>query len=988
MATNVNKNTFLSTYNDDFKDSDHYHRILFNNGRALQARELTQSQTIIQGELAKLAGFIFKEGGIFDTSMGNLSAGVDAVSFVKVDSLPTGYAELKGKTINNDAGVKAVVKAVIHESNDDDDFNVLLVKYTTSNSLTSTNTAAGPRIFLPGETLNFTLDSQSQTVTVQTTNTNANPATGKGSMIEVPQFNTFVAGHLIMVEKQTLVIDKFNPTPTIKVGYKLTQEVFTTADDIALYDNSGSTPNLTSPGADRLKITMTLIREDDIAAGDTFYPVFDIIRGRIRTLQTQDNLLSQLGSILNTRTNSITGDFIVRKQQFGEMGLKIEKDSDNDYLLYKVDGGVAFVKGNRVEKSSPETIRIKKSRENPGDIEEKNNEFISARYGNYFLADSMYGIVNDVKNLESLNLYSSEDRGGTNIGSARVRNVDEYGGQYRIYLFDVKMDSSGGTPYSVANVRSIGTNSASYANLIAKDDRFDIYDKQYSTLLFELPKTRVQEVSNVTMAVRKIIQDTATGTGTASFSATGSNTFANTEDWLVANDDDNGTIYDNMSISLTTNDTVANITGLTGVTSGDTLNLLAYENITATRKEKTLVEDREQSGLSVTNGRFELDKADIYKFKSVTDDTTSEDITYKFIFDNGQRDEYYKVGGGRLRKGHSAPSGTITVTYDYFTHSNGDYFAGARSYPQIEYQNIPVYTTSRGKKYRLSDVIDMRPVKSASNDFTSAGSVKEDIPNNGDTITVGTVKYWQGRMDVVALDIDGKYTVYQSKSAAVPTKPQNIPSTSMELHHVSLKPYTVDHNDLSVNTIDHRGYKMKDIAKLEKRVSNVERGIALNAVEIATLKQVVADPNDNTLPDRVKQGITVDAFINNRQSMVEDLDYRARINTKPGTLTPISYVRDIRLKFDSDESYALGTVQRGNSIWPKYTEEVMISQTRASRSIDINQFEIQRTIGSGFIEPNIDTWSSRKLVDESYQPEATESFIDQGTYSVSSQSNN
>ena len=55
MVTNVSKTTFLSTYNDDYRDSDHYHRILFNSGKALQARELTQSQTIIQKEIERLA---------------------------------------------------------------------------------------------------------------------------------------------------------------------------------------------------------------------------------------------------------------------------------------------------------------------------------------------------------------------------------------------------------------------------------------------------------------------------------------------------------------------------------------------------------------------------------------------------------------------------------------------------------------------------------------------------------------------------------------------------------------------------------------------------------------------------------------------------------------------------------------------------------------------------------------------------------------------
>ena len=47
MATTLTDTTFSTTYKDDFLDSDNYHRILFNSGRLLQARELTQLQTII-----------------------------------------------------------------------------------------------------------------------------------------------------------------------------------------------------------------------------------------------------------------------------------------------------------------------------------------------------------------------------------------------------------------------------------------------------------------------------------------------------------------------------------------------------------------------------------------------------------------------------------------------------------------------------------------------------------------------------------------------------------------------------------------------------------------------------------------------------------------------------------------------------------------------------------------------------------------------------
>ena len=62
MATTLTEQSLRSTYKDDYKDSDNYHRILFNAGRALQARELTQMQTIIQKANEKgYKGWILKK---------------------------------------------------------------------------------------------------------------------------------------------------------------------------------------------------------------------------------------------------------------------------------------------------------------------------------------------------------------------------------------------------------------------------------------------------------------------------------------------------------------------------------------------------------------------------------------------------------------------------------------------------------------------------------------------------------------------------------------------------------------------------------------------------------------------------------------------------------------------------------------------------------------------------------------------------------------
>ena len=54
----------LSPYYDDFAESKSFHRILFRPAFAVQARELTQSQTILQNQVEKLGDHFFKDGAM------------------------------------------------------------------------------------------------------------------------------------------------------------------------------------------------------------------------------------------------------------------------------------------------------------------------------------------------------------------------------------------------------------------------------------------------------------------------------------------------------------------------------------------------------------------------------------------------------------------------------------------------------------------------------------------------------------------------------------------------------------------------------------------------------------------------------------------------------------------------------------------------------------------------------------------------------------
>ena len=119
MATNLTDTAFKDTYKDDFTDSANFHRILFNSGRALQARELTQLQTIIQTEMQRFGANIFKEGG--KVNGGNVT--LNRREFIKLatNALPSDSSTVVNQTFTDGDGIKVkILKAVDATGSDPD----------------------------------------------------------------------------------------------------------------------------------------------------------------------------------------------------------------------------------------------------------------------------------------------------------------------------------------------------------------------------------------------------------------------------------------------------------------------------------------------------------------------------------------------------------------------------------------------------------------------------------------------------------------------------------------------------------------------------------------------------------------------------------------------------------------------------------------------------------------------------------------------------
>lgn len=259
MPTTFTSNVFSSTYKDDFDSSDNFHRILFNSGRALQARELTQMQTIIQEEVERFGRNIFTEGAAVNPGGPSIN---NSYPFVKLATTPTDGPALVGTELT---GAVSTVKARVLEyvAPVGSDPATIYVQYTNTSGGTN---GASAVTFNAGESLGAAAGS------VQTNNTVDDPAVGFGCKIHNDAGDFFVRGHFVRANSQGLIISKYSKSPTTTVGFKVLEDIITVTDDNSLYDNQGTTPNITSPGADRYRIRLELTTQtlvDALIAGGT-----------------------------------------------------------------------------------------------------------------------------------------------------------------------------------------------------------------------------------------------------------------------------------------------------------------------------------------------------------------------------------------------------------------------------------------------------------------------------------------------------------------------------------------------------------------------------------------------------------------------------------------------------------------------------------------------------------------------------------------------
>ena len=358
----------------------------------------------------------------------------------------------------------------------------------------------------------------------------------------------------------------------------------------------------------------------------------------------------------------------------------------------------------------------------------------------------------------------------------------------------------------------------------------------------------------------------------------------------------------------------------------------------------------------------------------VVNEGAYQDITDNFYLDKGQREHYYDYSR-LVRKNNSyIPSHKLMAIFDYYsipTNDTGDVYT-VNSYDEERFaEDIPYLPNGS----RSSDTLDFRPRVArftsttsspfafSSRNFQTSGINPTLVVSPSESSLIG-YDFYLPRIDRVVLDKLGNFSVIKGVSSLNPKEPVNV-EEAMDIAIIQYPAYLYNPDDAKITLVDNRRYTMRDIGKIDDRVTNLETLTSLSLLEIDTKTLQVRDIDGF---DRFKSGFFVDDF-RDVQRLDKNLS-SVNIDTNNGQLlTPIDFyslkpeialtpsINTDTADFSSDLSLLDSNVQKtGDLITLKYSEKNWIEQPLASRVENVNPFNMIEFIGRIQLSPASDNW--------------------------------
>ncbi len=607
QLSNATLTTLQTTYFDDYNESKRFHRILFRPSTAVQARELTQLQTILQNQIQRFGDHMVDDGSVVD------GVGITyntKVPYIILQDLFDSNTELSTTEIDNtylitnstnsNNAVRAVVKVAksgflsSHNTTDGTiSSNRFYLDYIKTGRDGSNNDvsefAAGDTLYIYdfNQSRQGNLDANNLFDSIKTFAGNGTVnATGYGYGLTVSDGIIYQKGFFSKVEPQFVLVREYTSNPDgYVVGFNTEEEIVTENQDSSLNDNANGSTNYNAPGAHRLKLTPTLVSKSRTDANS--YPNFFAIAefdNLTPAIQRTDPFYNKLGDEFARRTREESGDYIVKPFQIDTYA-----SANTDTFYYEISPGIAIVNGYRVEligARRAETVRAITT-----DVAQ--NQVVTANYGNYVVCDEVVGAPTYDK-LTEVTLYDaaqnsiSDTEGvtggpaGSIVGYANIKQIVYSSGtkgtaeaQYFVYLQNIRMSSGKNFASDVKSIYQNSSYGAFKADPVLESGSAVLKEANKASLLFNTGLRAIRRLTNNTgtndtsYVYKQTTSATLLSNGYVVFStatpAAGGTERLNYSVGTLSDGNDN-----DFNIILGSNTYTANLSGNVTVTSGNT----------------------------------------------------------------------------------------------------------------------------------------------------------------------------------------------------------------------------------------------------------------------------------------------------------------------------------------------------------------------------------------------------------------------------------
>ena len=454
QETNLNVSPYFDDYYEPIvggKDKDYY-KVLFKPGYPVQARELTTLQSILQNQVEQFGTHFFKEGAKVipgQTSYNNQVAAIQIEDEFAGIPVSLYLNELVGKKITGSStNIKAQVDKVLFKEDSERGTHTLYISYLTTSTVdNSSSRFLDSETLLIDETLSFGNSFISAGQGFATTV--ASNSSSTAAVFTISSGVYFVRGFFVQVNDEIIILDQYSNTPSCRVGLLVNEEVISSDIDPFLNDNAQGFNNYAAPGADRLKITVSLFKKDiDDFNDQNFIELSTIRNGVVQSVKsnTEYNLLADEFA---RRTYDESGDYYIKpfdvscKESLKDgLGNGIFNSNQitysgntpsEDLAVYQISPGKAFIRGYEVETLSPTFLDVRK----PRTTKTLENQSIIYSTGNSFTLNRVYGTPNiGIGNTYVLSLRNQRtgvaqtEAQGDEIGVARVYDFALESGSY------------------------------------------------------------------------------------------------------------------------------------------------------------------------------------------------------------------------------------------------------------------------------------------------------------------------------------------------------------------------------------------------------------------------------------------------------------------------------------------------------------------------------------------------------------------------------